>query len=549
MFTAENNAALSEPAILVHAPGTAGGQNLLLFRIYLIYRAILSVVFLLLLGLPATRQLVGSESPTIYALMSIAFLVTNSVLLTPIAQTIQSSTTQLVLLFSVDIFFITLLGGASGGMSSGLPLLLTITAASSAVLITNRTIATLVAALAVLAVLGDTLRLVSTSDQTIQELLPAGLLGILIFVVSGIMQLIALRLGRAEAIATERSTDLYRLQRLNEQIVQNMRTGILLIDGDDRARVMNAAAGKLLDPTRPVILEQGRPIEDYSDELARRLRDFRTTARQDDTPFQARAEGAEIVVRFSVLEAGEVNQLLGFIEDYRPVAAYAQSLKLSSLGRLAGSIAHEIRNPLGAISHATQLLQESETLGSGDKRMIDMVLTNSQRVNEIVESVLQISRREPPAPERLVMADWLPEYRQLYIETREHPGALFLEYLDPEASIRFDPEHLQRVLGNLLDNAMRHSKDATGAGRAEVRVRVDRRQQQCVIDVYDDGNGVASADVGRLFEPFFTKSDHGSGLGLYLCRELCELNQARIAYAPTSEGRSRFQITVEMQEP
>ncbi|MEM9396283.1 MAG: HAMP domain-containing sensor histidine kinase [Pseudomonadota bacterium] len=549
MFTAENNAAVSEPAILVHAPGTAGGQNLLLFRIYLIYRAILSFVFLLLLGLPATRQLVGSESPTIYALMSIAFLVTNAVLLTPIAQTIQSSTTQLVLLFSVDIFFITLLGGASGGMSSGLPLLLTITAASSAVLITNRTIATLVAALAVLAVLGDTLRLVSTSNQTIQELLPAGLLGILIFVVSGIMQLIALRLGRAEAIATERSTDLYRLQRLNEQIVQNMQTGILLIDGDNRARVMNAAAGKLLDPTRPVILEQGRAIEDYSDELARRLRGFRTTARQDDTPFQARAEGAEIVVRFSVLEAGENNQLLGFIEDYRPVAAYAQSLKLSSLGRLAGSIAHEIRNPLGAISHATQLLQESETLGSGDKRMIDMVLTNSQRVNEIVESVLQISRREPPAPERLVMADWLLEYRQLYIETREHPGALFLEYLDPQAIIRFDPEHLQRVMGNLLDNAMRHSKDATGEGRAEVRVRVDRRQQQCVIDVYDDGQGVASGDVGRLFEPFFTKSDHGSGLGLYLCRELCELNQARIAYAPTSEGRSRFQITVEMQEP
>ncbi|MEM6545579.1 MAG: HAMP domain-containing sensor histidine kinase, partial [Pseudomonadota bacterium] len=318
---------------------------------------------------------------------------------------------------------------------------------------------------------------------------------------------------------------------------------------DNRARVMNAAAGKLLDPTRPVILEQGRAIEDYSDELARRLRGFRTTARQDDTPFQARAEGAEIVVRFSVLEAGENNQLLGFIEDYRPVAAYAQSLKLSSLGRLAGSIAHEIRNPLGAISHATQLLQESETLGSGDKRMIDMVLTNSQRVNEIVESVLQISRREPPAPERLVMADWLLEYRQLYIETREHPGALFLEYLDPQAIIRFDPEHLQRVMGNLLDNAMRHSKDATGEGRAEVRVRVDRRQQQCVIDVYDDGQGVASGDVGRLFEPFFTKSDHGSGLGLYLCRELCELNQARIAYAPTSEGRSRFQITVEMQEP
>lgn len=531
-------------------PGTdtVDMRNTLPLRIYLIYRAILSIVFLLLLGLPPTRELVGSGSPATYALLSIAFLISNLALLTPLANDLEKSNTKLVVLFSVDIFFITFLGSTSGGMSSGLPLLLTITVASSAVLISNRTTATLVAALAVIAVLGDTLRLVSSADQSIRGLLPAGLLGILIFVVSGIMQFTAQRLGQAEAIASKRSSDLLRLQLLNEQIVQNMQTGILLIDRDDGTQLMNAAAGKLVDPNRTLSLEPNHDLKDYSTEIANCLDVYRRTGRQSSRPFRARPDGVEIVVRFSALKAASEGQVLAFLEDYRPVTAYAQSLKLTSLGRLAGSIAHEIRNPLGAISHATQLLQESDALVTADRRMTDMIMTNSQRVNEIIESVLQISRREPPKAEALHLQHWLEQYRDFYMDTRESPGNLFLEYVDPEARINFDPEHLQRVLGNLIDNAMRFSLEETGVPKAELRVRIDKRRQECIIDVYDDGPGVKEGDEGRLFEPFFTRSTQGSGLGLYLCRELCELNQSRIAYVPTSEGRSRFQITVETQE-
>ncbi|MEM1404547.1 MAG: HAMP domain-containing sensor histidine kinase [Pseudomonadota bacterium] len=539
---------MTTTAILT-APGAApSSQNQVLFRIYLIYRSILSVVFLLLILLPATRELVGAESELLYTSVSLVFLLSNILLLAAVAARWHQSNSRLVLIFCIDIACIMLLSDASGGMSSGLPLLLTITVASSAILISNRTVATLVAAITAIAILADTLWLSSRNAIGITGLFPAGLLGALFFLVSGIVQLIALRLGRVEAIATERASDLYRLQRLNEQIVQYMQTGILLIDREGRARVMNAAAGRLLDPTRPVALEQGRAIGDYSRDLEGRLKTFLTSGRQSETPFKAREEGAEISVRFHVLETGEESQTLAFLEDYRPVAAYAQSLKLSSLGRLAGSIAHEIRNPLGAISHATQLLQESSEVTQDDRHMLDMVMANSQRVNEIVESVLQISRREPPAPESLVLAEWLEEYVDHYRLARETPGALIVEYADPEAHVRMDPEHLQRVLDNLVDNAMRHSELETGAASAELRVRVDGRRQECAIDVYDDGDGVQEADIPRLFEPFFTKSRSGSGLGLYLCRELCELNQGQIAYAPTSDGRSRFQIRLQQQE-
>jgi two-component system sensor histidine kinase PilS (NtrC family) len=169
-----------------------------------------------------------------------------------------------VLLFGVDIACITLLGDASGGMVSGLPLLLTVTVAASAVLISNRTVATLVAALAVLGpAVGYAAPRVDDAAASINALFPAGLLGMLFFVVSAIVQIVALRLSKVEALASARASDIYRLQRLNEQIVQQLQTGILLVDAAGRARLMNAAAGRLLDLNRPVALEQGRYLAEY----------------------------------------------------------------------------------------------------------------------------------------------------------------------------------------------------------------------------------------------------------------------------------------------
>jgi two-component system sensor histidine kinase PilS (NtrC family) len=539
-----------QPAVIPQPTdsGPPSGQNLLLFRIYLIYRTVLSVVFLLLQMLPATRELVGAENPALYTTVTAVFLATNLLLLGAVAARWQRSNARLVLLFGVDIACITLLGDASGGMVSGLPLLLTVTVAASAVLISNRTVATLVAALAVLALLSDTLRLVSTTPLPINALFPAGLLGVLFFVVSAIVQIVALRLSKVEALASARASDIYRLQRLNEQIVQQLQTGILLVDAAGRARLMNAAAGRLLDLNRPVALEQGRYLAEYGESLAASFDAYRERGEQPVKTLRTRSDGMELLVRFLSLEGGDEPQVLVFLDDYRPFVAHAQSLKLSSLGRLAASIAHEIRNPLGAISHATQLLQESPDIAAQDRRMLDMVMTNSARVNDIVESVLQVSRREPPNSSVLPVAEWLSGYRQRYLDVRKDAGEVTIEYADPDARIRFDPEHLQRVLDNLVDNAMRHSLEARGEAHAELRVRVDKQRGQCMIDVYDDGPGVDGQDVARLFEPFFTRSHGGSGLGLYLCRELCELNQARIAYAPTSDGRSRFQVTLAQQD-
>ena len=536
---------MNRPAILTqplaHFPGQ---QNLALFRIYIAYRSLLSVVMLIMLVSPNTRQLVGALNPTLYLSVALAYLATSVPLMGAISSRLNQNQKMLFVVFLVDIVAITVLADTSGGMSSGLPILLVITAAASAVLITNRTLATLIAALSVLALLIDTARLIVFDVLDSGALFPAGLLGALIFGVSVMVQAIAGRLGRAEELARNRASDLYNLQRLNEQIVQHMDTGILLVNQDDQVRVMNKAATQLLAPERPATVEQGRQLADYSAELSSQFEHWRDSGLHRAKPFNITDGSPPVIAHFRELQPNAKGDALVFVEDYTPVTQYAQSLKLTSLGRLTASIAHEIRNPLGAISHAAQLLQESPDLSSTDRRMADIIQHHCGRVNQIVESVMQISRRKPPKPEYLLLSEWLNDFVGSYLEVLNRPVNITIDCDYKELLVEFDPENLQRVLGNLLDNALRHSRLATGQETARIVVSMDFIAHQCLIDVVDQGTGVPASDRAKLFEPFFTTVEAGSGMGLYLCKELCEINNADLSYRPTGRGESCFRISL-----
>ena len=508
------------------------------------YRSLLALVLLIMLVSPNTRELVGVLNPGLYMGVALAYLATSVPLVGSLSGRLGQNQRLLLVIFLVDIVAITILSDTSGGTVSGLPFLLVITAAASAVLITNRTLATLIAAISVLAILFDTVRLILAGVQDSTALFPAGLLGILIFGVSLMVQVIAFRLGRAEELARNRASDLYNLQRLNEQIVQHMETGILLVSHDGVVRVMNKASGKLLAPERPVAVEQGRQLADYCPELAYQFEHWKDTGVHRARPFTVMEGAPPVIAHFRELQPSSDREALVLVEDYTPVTQYAQSLKLTSLGRLTASIAHEIRNPLGAISHAAQLLRESPDLPESDRRMTDIIQHHCERVNQIVESVMQISRREPPKPEYLTLSSWLTRYIDSYLNALKDPAEIVLECDYPELLIEFDPENLQRVLRNLLDNALRHSKLKTGKETARVLVIIDFSAHQCHLDVIDAGDGVPPADQDKLFEPFFTTVTEGSGMGLYLCKELCEINNANLSYHPTARGESCFRISM-----
>jgi two-component system sensor histidine kinase PilS (NtrC family) len=533
------------PAILTKpAPKATATQNQTVFLIYVAYRSLLAIVLLIMLISPNARQLVGIWNPPLYVGVALAYLATSAVLVGPFSIPVKESKKLLFLVFFVDILSITVLADTSRGIAGGLPILLVITVAASAILIANRTLATLIAAIGVLATLLDTLRLIGLEELEFNALFPAGFLGMLIFGVSLIVQGIARRLGRAEELARNRASDLYDLQRLNEQIVQHMRTGILLVSDVGIVRVMNQAASGLLTPDRPSAMEQGRQLAHYSPELSNQFQQWKNTGMHKTRPFTVMEGSVPVIANFRELQPSSNQESLVFVEDYTPVTQYAQSLKLSSLGRLTASIAHEIRNPLGAISHAAQLLHESPDLKGDDKRMTDIILNHCDRVNQIVESVMQISRREAPKLESLVLGNWLRESVAAYLKTLSREVEITLDCDYQELMVEFDPENLERILTNLLDNALRHSKLASGEEIARIVVQLDFATHQCLLDIVDVGAGVLAADQGKLFEPFYTTMQEGSGMGLYLCKELCEINNASLSYSPTTQGESCFRITM-----
>jgi two-component system sensor histidine kinase PilS (NtrC family) len=536
---------VDKPAIL-HPPSqqASQSQNSTLFRIYLAYRSVLSVLLLLgLLGL-GTSQMVGMLNRDLYLAAGVFFLASNVVLLALIRTPYATNQATLFNTFFIDILCITLMSDASGGMGSGLPILLIATAAASAILFSSGTLATLIAALCVIAILADTLRLVSEGVLSLPSLLPAGLLGFLIFTVSLLVQAVARRVGKAEELAMARATDLYSLQRLNEQIVQNLQSGILLVYADESVRLMNQAAARLLDPERPVPLEQGRKIADYHEELARQFQVWRDTGSHDPKPIHISDEAPQIIANFRLLQDSGNRDALVFIQDYTQVTREAQSLKLASLGRLTASIAHEIRNPLGAISHAAQLLTEAEDLSGEERSMVDIIQNHAKRMNGVIENVLQISRRQPPSPQQLALKGWLQNFVVEYKQALPEPVDIVLSLPEEWVEIRFDPAHLERVLGNLLDNGLRHSRLARGHSSARIVVQKDFLANRCLMDVIDDGPGVAETEQTKLFEPFYTTVEKGTGLGLYLSKELCEINNATLVYRPTEQGDSCFRVAV-----
>ena len=536
---------VNRPALLIQPEvHSQSYQNLALFRVYVAYRSLLSIVLLIMLVNPSTRALVGSLSPGLYTTAALVYLATSIPLVGSLSTRLNESQTLMLLVFLVDIVAITLLADSSGGMTSGLPALLVITVAASAVLISNRKLAMLVAAVSVLAILLDTAWLILRDVLNIGSLFPAGLLGLLVFGVALMVQTIAHRLGRAEELARNRSSDLYNLQRLNEQIVQHMQTGILLVNNEGLVRVMNKSAMRLLTPERQITEQQGGQLEDYCVKLADQFKQWEHSGRHRATPFTVAEGGNPLIANFQELQPRVNHESLVFVEDYTPVTQHAQSLKLNSLGRLTASIAHEIRNPLGAISHAAQLLQESPDLAPSDSRMADIIQHHSERVNQIVESVMQISRREPPKPEQLLLESWLSAFVREYLNALNRPAEVTIDCDYKELLIEFDPENLQRIFTNLLNNALRHSKQETGKETARIHIDIDSTLHQYQINMIDYGSGVALGDQAKLFEPFFTTMSEGSGMGLYLCKELCEINNADLDYRPTGKGESCFRISI-----
>lgn len=430
-----------------------------------------------------------------------------------------------------DIILVTFMMYASAGLNSGFGMLLVITVAGGGLLKPGK-IGILFASIATIMVLGHEVYAQFNRIFPGPNYIHAGFLGITFFITAFIVKVLAGRVEESEALAEKRAQDIEKLAQLNEHIVQRLQSGIIVLDDDFCIRLFNESAKRLLGIDKDI---RDMHIGDVDQELGEATQNWKEGTGEQTVIIKPDRLGGDIQVSVIPLHFGQEYEILVFIEDLSVFRQHAQQLKLASLGRLTASIAHEVRNPLGAISHAGQLLMESESITQDDRRLTKIIGEHSQRVNQIIENIMAISRREQPQLVSLELSSWLKDFKKEF-ELRHKLKEDMFKLSNETNGIfaRMDSLQFHQVLWNLAENAIRYSKEAP---LVEINYAINQETQRPYVDVIDKGPGISQEAEEQLFEPFYTTNPKGSGLGLYIARELCEANQATLnIYSNTSNG-------------
>ncbi|MFP1684069.1 sensor histidine kinase [Alloalcanivorax sp. C16-1] len=498
-------------------------------RIYNLYRIVIAVV--LLASFYLSDRMIGQHLPWLFETTVTAYLIlTLASSAADYAHTLRKPGWAQPLALVIDVLVLGLVVHSNGGLEGGLAVLLLVNVAAGNILLRGR-LGFLIAALATLTAMFEQFYFATqTGDRDPFQLTEAGLLGIAFFMVSLIIQQIASRLERSEVIAARQRVAIQRLEALNQQIVARMRTGVMVFDDDHRVLQSN--------PSADGYFAQAMAGQHLPRALVERHQRWRGAPHLVPAPLRLSRQSPEVNARFADLDTGHEALTLVFLEDTARIAQEAQQLNLASLGRLSATLAHEIRNPLSAISQAAELLDE-DGASAEDARLLTIIRNHVQRVNGIISDVLDLSRRPRGQAARFPVATALAELAAGWHQRGIAGDRLRVEHGDDTLEIRFDRSQFLQVVDNLIGNAFAH-----GGETCQVIVTYGQHPRTGLpwVAVRDDGPGVSEAAAAHLFEPFYTTSDRGNGLGLYVCRQLCEANQATLDHEPARPG-ARFVIT------
>ncbi len=501
-----------------------------------LYRFLVAFLFVSLVWIGSVPQPLGMTSIRLFSLAAHIYLASSiAIAFTTRFRTIPYNlhVTAHVL---VDVAAITLLMFASAGLSSGFGMLMVIAVAGGSILCAGR-IAILFAAIATLFVLGHELYVQLAKYYPPANYTHAGLLGITFFATAILGHALSARVRRSEALVKQREADVESLARLNDHIVQHMQSGIIVLDDACNIRLINQSACALLGLERKIY---NKPVAAVSPELAGKIDQWLHHGGMRSVIVSPARSEIEIQASFTRLQPETRLGILVFLEDVAMLRQKAQQMKLASLGRLAASIAHEVRNPLGAISHAGQLLSESGSVNGEDSRLIEIIMQHSYRVNSIIENMQQISRREQPTPENINIKSWLGNFIEEFSRSRNIENGRISSIVEPhDLIVCMDPSQLHQVLWNLSENAIRYSDSHPSL---EFRCGLRAETERPYLDIIDHGPGIPEDVKDHVFEPFFKVNSTGSGLGLYIARELCEANQATLSLHSSTRNGCCFRI-------
>ena len=500
------------------------------YRLFLIFA--MGAVYYLAEG----QHILGQRDATLFEIAHLGYAVTALLFIYLLNIGKPTQDTQFYLQNYIDILFIVLIMYTCGGVSSGIGILLLITIALISQLTTTR-LTLLFAAIASIVVLSVELFAQLRIGPSAANFERTALLGSLLFITAWLFTVPMRRLSSRQFPESEElhaALNVKQIATLNEEIIRELDSGVLVIDSSNQVQLINDTARELLAAEfTPLPVHVGRLCSSLFDSIQH----SRSTASDGTRPFTIDATGTDVLPQFIGLSGGGV---LIKLDDHGNIRRQLQQLKMASLGKLSASIAHEIRNPLGAISHSVQLLEESDTLKDEDINLLGIARKHTQRINRIVEDVLQLSNHQELRSDPLNLDTHIEQFCERFATENQLPRERISADCDVGCSAIFDPGHFDQVLWNLCTNALLHN----GIESINIKIHCYHSSASVIaLDVIDNGKGIAERQREQLFEPFYSTHHAGSGLGLYIIRELCALNKGQLECLQSDFG-AHFRLTL-----
>jgi len=516
------------------SPGDITRRELYFFNLY---RCLEAAVYAGLVFSPYAGEWVRVPHPLVGQLAAIAYLVVAVLLLVGTDRLRSALVGGISTALVVDIAAASLVQFALGGYGI-VPMMVLVNVGIAALLLPHR--AYLFAAIAAIGAAVPAAVLYA-GDSVAQPSTETIAVAAAYFVVAALMRYLGGHMRATEDLAARRGADILNLEQINDLIIQRMKTGVLLVDTANHILRINESAWHLIGNPPP----DQRELGTVAPELSRRLYHWRHANRSDQTAVALAADVPEVIPRFTRLTPNDDTNVLIFLDDTSLLSRRAEELTLSSLGRLSASIAHEIRNPLAAIRYSAQLLAESPELNGEDTRLVEIINNHCTRANDVVENILQLSRRERSRPESIDLNAWVLAFVEDYKQSNDLGGD-HLRAVTQNRTIQamVDPQHLQQVVWNLVQNAVRYGRQPGQPARVSVVARFAAEKGPPLVEIIDRGPGIPPKVAAQIFEPFYTTHEYGTGLGLYLAKTMCESSQATLEYVPVAGGGACFRITL-----
>ena len=493
------------------APNSDTAQRKAL-RYFNLLRLVVAAVFLSI----GTKIGLGSEAQGLFWFAALFYIATVLALGFPDAENRIGFKRLVMIQGFVDVVVMTIVLWTSSGHSSGVPVLMMILLAGSGLLAEGR-IVLFMASLATIGVLTENVWR-GFAHPNAADSFRVAMTCISFFIIAIVARLLAQRSLANASLAAARGVALVRQQAINAHIIRDMHDGVIVLSADGIVRQANPYACLLLGVSQM----EGSPLDVIAPALAGYCR-TRTDA--DETGQLIQLGQAHHLLRCRVAgrisgEGNNENDMLVFLTDLEDIQRRMQHLKLVSLGRLTASMAHEIRNPLSAIAQAAELLLEEKRTDM-QVRLINIINDNSRRIERMIHDVLALGRRNRTQPEALPLAEFVTELFDASGLGGKNETAIFQANIEPGLTLGIDRTHLHQILDNLIANARRHCSGQPGSIRVSAG---DVGNGLVQVQVRDDGPGLDEQARAHLFEPFFTTHAKGTGLGLYIARELAEAN-------------------------